>query len=96
MVAWGDAAFGGNSGEASLKDVQKVVPAGCAFASLKSDGTVQTCGDQLYGSDSSTVSTELVDVRDITSSIGVFAAVHSDGTVVTWGHPDCGGDSSFV
>ena len=57
-----------------------------AFAALKSDGSVVTWGDPLYGGDSSTVSNQLSSgVVQLYSTYAAFAALKDDGSVVTWG-----------
>ncbi|MBA4467324.1 hypothetical protein FHK98_19055, partial [Cylindrospermopsis raciborskii CS-506_A] len=77
-----------------------------AFAALKSDGSVVTWGNYIYGGDSSSVSSRLTSgvtqifstgyagVTQIFSTGYAFAALKSDGSVVTWGDSSYGGDSS--
>ena len=66
-------------------------------AALKNNGSVVTWGDNRYGGDSSSVSSQLNSgVTQIFSNSGAFAALKNDGSVVTWGNSDYGGDSSSV
>ncbi|MFN7900193.1 MAG: hypothetical protein ACK5N0_11125 [Synechococcaceae cyanobacterium] len=68
-----------------------------AFAALKSDGSVVTWGDPLYGGDSRAVASFLRSgVNQIFATCAAFAALKSDGSVITWGYSGSGGDSSAV
>ena len=69
---------------------------GIAFAALKGDGSVVTCGYRNGGGDSSKVQEQLKNVQHIQAAGGAFAAVLDDGSVVTWGDRNGGGDSSRV
>ena len=70
---------------------------GGAFAAIKTDGSVFTWGDELYGGNSSSIPTELASgVVRIYANAGAFAALKYDGSVVTWGRPDYGANSSSV
>ena len=70
---------------------------GSAFATLKSDGSVVTWGDQANGGNSSSVANQLGNaVSQITSNYYAFAALKGDGSVITWGHSFYGGSSSSV
>ncbi len=68
-----------------------------AAAALKSDGSVVTWGEKIYGGDSSSVISQISsDVISISTTGYAFAALKSDGSVVTWGENERGGDSSLV
>jgi len=70
-----------------------------AFAALRTDGSVVTWGNSLYGGNSSAVTTQLdgtIDVTQIFSNEYAFAALRTDGSVVTWGYDSYGGDSGTV
>jgi|GEM_PF-6524554 len=70
-----------------------------AFAATRSDGSVVTWGDHVFGGDSSSVAGKLngdIDVVQVFSNTGAFAALRSDGSVVTWGANAYGSDSSGV
>jgi alpha-tubulin suppressor-like RCC1 family protein len=68
-----------------------------AFAALKSNGSVVTWGDSLYGGNSSSVANSLSSgVKAVYSTGYAFAALKNDGSVVTWGQANSGGDSSSV
>ena len=70
-----------------------------AFAALRSDGSVVTWGDSLYGGDSSIVASSIdgnVEVTEIYSTKNAFAVIRTDGSVVTWGDATGGGNSSSV
>ena len=64
-----------------------------AFAVLKSDGSVVTWGQSVYGGDSSAVAARLSsNVSAVYSNQYAFAALKNDGSVVTWGKPEYGGN----
>ena len=68
-----------------------------AAAALKSDGSVVTWGEKIYGGDSSSVISQISsDVISISTTGYAFAALKSDGSVITWGENERGGDSSLV
>jgi flagellin-like hook-associated protein FlgL len=77
--------------------VQHVFSNGPAFAAIKSDGSVVTWGDSVYGGNSSAVAAQLVSgVTAVYSNQRAFAALKGDGSVVTWGDSANGGNSSAV
>jgi hypothetical protein len=59
-----------------------------AFAVLKSDGSVISWGDSIYGG---SAPIGLTGVSQIFSTLYAFAALKSDGSVVTWGSSGNGG-----
>ena len=61
VVAWGNAAFGGDSSavQDQLQNVQEIHATDPAFATIRGDGSVVTWGDALYGGDSSAVQDQL-------------------------------------
>ena len=67
FVAWGDAAFGGDSRavEHQLKAVQQVQASAAAFAAVLDDGSVVTWGDAKFGGDSSAVQDHLHNVQQV-------------------------------
>eukprot|EP00933_Yihiella_yeosuensis_P068636 TRINITY_DN7448_c0_g2_i1.p1 TRINITY_DN7448_c0_g2~~TRINITY_DN7448_c0_g2_i1.p1 ORF type:complete len:508 (+),score=103.76 TRINITY_DN7448_c0_g2_i1:72-1595(+) len=93
--------FGGgdSSSVASLLQdgVVELARTHCAFAAIKTDGSVVTWGDPDCGGDSSAVASQLQDgVVHVAGNAVAFAALKADGSVVTWGGPYHGGDSSSV
>ena len=67
-----------------------------AFAALKTDGSVITWGDSIYGGDSTGITGLSSGVTRIFSTAYVFAALKSDGSVITWGDSSLGGDSTGI
>ena len=101
VVMWGDllGPYGiiGNYTNEIFSGVTEVSSTEYAFAALKTDGSVHTWGRFGFGSDSSSVRSQLSSgVIEIASTDRAFAALKSDGSVVTWGSSTFGGDSSSV
>jgi hypothetical protein len=68
-----------------------------AFAARKSDGSVVTWGDALWGGNSTSVSSALSsNVTAIFSTPYSFAALKDNGSVVTWGSFSSEGNSTSV
>jgi hypothetical protein len=68
-----------------------------AFAARKSDGSVVTWGDALWGGNSTSVSSALSsNVKAIFSTPYSFAALKDNGSVVTWGSFSSEGNSTSV
>ena len=94
VVAWGDAASGGDihpETEAALHDVYAISATDKAFAAVRTDASVVAWGDAGYGGDASAVSSLLYDVRSVHGNDVAFAAVKFDGSVVAWGSAGAGG-----
>ena len=98
VIAWGDADYGGDSGEIADEiscGVVDVVANKSAFVALKADGSVVTWGDSDAGGDSSAVSSELNNVSKIYATDRAFVAVKKDGSIVPWGDPHYGGEAAI-
>eukprot|EP00929_Paragymnodinium_shiwhaense_P077472 TRINITY_DN39899_c0_g1_i1.p1 TRINITY_DN39899_c0_g1~~TRINITY_DN39899_c0_g1_i1.p1 ORF type:complete len:782 (-),score=172.91 TRINITY_DN39899_c0_g1_i1:210-2555(-) len=99
VVAWGDKACGGDTGDHPLLEskVINVCSNPWAFAALREGGQAVAWGDPEAGGNADTVF-ELIrsGVSKIFSTEFAFAALKADGSVVTWGGPEHGGDSSAV
>ncbi|CAE8712983.1 unnamed protein product [Polarella glacialis] len=68
-----------------------------AFAAIKANGSVVTCGDAVSGGDSSAVAPLLAEgVVQVCGNTFAFAAIKANGSVVTWGNAVYGGNSSAV
>ena len=93
LVTWGQAEFGGYSGDLALGDfkITQIYANNYAFAALGHNsatgeqGQVLTWGNYYYGANSGAVAAELHDIKQIYSNYGAFAALRSDGAIITWG-----------
>lgn len=64
--------------------IRRTVWCGAAFAALKTDGSVVTWGNALYGGNSEEVKDHLVQVVAVVAAYRVFSAV-KEHIVVSWG-----------
>lgn len=72
-----------------------VVGTDSGYAAIRADGSIITWGNISYGSDSSSIASEIngtIPVTDISSTNGAFAAQRNDGSVISWGSPLIGGE----
>ena len=95
LVAWGNAAQGGDTSSVSSlisSGVVDVVSSDAAYAALKSTGQVVTWGSSSYGGDSSSVTSLIASgVSKIYANANAFAVIKNDGSVVAWGNSAYGG-----
>lgn len=69
----------------TLTNIKTIYKTSHAFAVLKNDQTVYTCGNSACGGDSSEVQKHLTNITHIVSTAHSFAAIKDDDTVVVWG-----------
>ena len=95
VVAWGDAASGGDihpETEAGLLEVDRISATDKAFAALRLDKAVVAWGHPAYGGDASQVAVHLAhSVKSVHGNDVAFAAIKETGDVVAWGAAGAGG-----
>merc|ERR1711920_1062001 len=86
VVTWGRLQADQHVGPQFASGVKQVAAHCTAVAAVREDDSVITCGDDMYGGDSTAVHAQLSSgAKEIVASGTAFTAVKHDGSIITWG-----------
>ncbi|MGN6322173.1 MAG: RCC1 domain-containing protein [Dyella sp.] len=93
VVAWGNAGYGGNTGNVipGMTDIAEVTANASAYAARRTNGRVVAWGSPGYGGTLPDAIGALDDIVRVVANPNAFAALRANGSVVAWGSPGLGG-----